>query len=100
MEGLKFINWDDPLNVWSLYKVTEICQKVKAYADTHGLEDAVLHSVEDNIWSDPANQRYDIEIRYEKKGHLIEQKLLMLKGEIIDGTEFHKRFDEFYPKTA
>lgn len=99
MEGLKFINLEDPMNEWRLDKVFEICQKVKEYADKNGLKDVVLHHVEDNVWSDAINQRYDIEIRYRINGHLIEQKLLMLKGEILDGKEFHARHDEFYPST-
>ncbi len=97
MEGLKFINWDDSLNQWSLDKVIEIVSKIKAYADKKKLKDVILHSVEDSSWSDSENGRIDVEIRFRNnKNQLIQQKLLILKGEVIDGEEFHKRHDEFY----
>lgn len=102
MEGLKFIDFSDSLNQWPIDKVADIVLKTKEYADKKGLTNVLLHSVED--WSkaseshpDP-NNRIDIEIRYtDEKGNLMQQKLLMLKGEIIDGLEFHKRHKEFYP---
>lgn len=96
MEGLKFVNFSDPLNRWDIDKVILICNEVKRYADKHNLDKVELHSVEDNTWSDKENQRYDIEIRYMKGNHLIQQKLLMLKGELLDGDEFHNRINEFY----
>lgn len=96
MEGLKFVNFGDPLNRWDIDKVTLICNEVKRYADKHNLGQVYLHRVEDNTWSDKENQRYDIEIRYMKGSHLIQQKLLILKGELLDGEEFHNRINEFY----
>lgn len=96
MEGLKFVNFSDPLNRWDIDKVILICNEVKRYADKHNLDKVELHRVEDNTWSDKENQRYDIEIRYMKGSHLIQQKLLMLKGELLDGEEFHNRINEFY----
>ena len=99
MEGLKFVNFDDPLNRWTVDVVAEIATKVKSYCSKRGIKDAELHSVEDNTWSDARNQRFDIEIRYvDARNHLIQQKLLMLNGEVLDGKEFHKRFREFYPE--
>lgn len=96
MEGLKFVNFSDSLNRWDIDKVILICNEVKRYADKHNLDKVELHRVEDNTWSDKENQRYDIEIRYMKGNYLIQQKLLMLKGEILDGDEFHNRINEFY----
>jgi hypothetical protein len=96
MEGLKFVNFSDPLNRWDIDKVILICNEVKRYADKHNLNKVELHRVEDNTWSDKENQRYDIEIRYMKGNQLIQQKLLMLKGELLDGDEFHNRINEFY----
>ncbi len=96
MEGLKFVNFSDPLNRWDIDKVILICNEVKRYADNHNLDKVELHRVEDNTWSDKENQRYDIEIRYMKGNQLIQQKLLMLKGELLDGDEFHNRINEFY----
>ena len=96
MEGLKFVNFNDVLNRWSIDKVIDICNKIKQYAEEHDLVDVELHRVEDNTWSDEDNQRYDIEIRYKRDNQLWEQKLLILKGEVLDGNEFHRRHNEFY----
>lgn len=95
---MKFINMNDVLNRWSLDKVVEIITKTKDYCDAHNLKDVELYEIEDNSWADIDNQRIDIEIRYYKNNALTEQKLLLLKGEVIDGKEFHERFEEFYPK--
>ena len=99
MAGLQFINWEDPLNQWRLDTVAMLVQEVQKYAASKGLNNVILHSVEDNRWSDPQNGRFDIEIRFpDEKKHMIQQKLLYLKGEIIDGETFHKRREEFYPE--
>ncbi len=99
MSGLTFINFDDYYNRWSLKKVVEITSKVSDYCAKNKIVDPELLYVEDSSWADKANERIDIEIRYTNKdGILMQQKLLMLKGEIIDGKEFHKRYNEFYPK--
>jgi len=92
----RFINFDDPYNRWTLDKILYICNKVKEYATKHNLENVVLETIEDNRWSDSKNQRYDITISYYKGDHIWEQKLLLLKGELIDGKECHRRFNEFY----
>lgn len=97
MEGV-FVNLYAVRNEWPLDVIVKIVNGIKAYADSKGLSDVVLWSVEDSTYSDPNNQRYDIMIRYKVNGHEINQKMMMLKGEIIDGEEFHKRFREFYPE--
>ena len=52
------------------------------------------------IWQDDIKDphgRIDIEIRFvDEKGHLIQQKLLILNDELIDGKTFHERHDEWY----
>lgn len=99
MEGLRFVNLEDYLNRWSLDKVVEIVTKLQAYVNEKGVKNVMLHEVEDLTWSDPENQRYNIEIRYiNERNNLMQQHLIMLKGEILDGNEFHKRRDEFYPR--
>jgi len=41
--------------------------------------------------------RIDIEIRFtDDNGNLIQQKLLILNDELIDGVTFHKRYNEWY----
>ncbi len=93
---MKFINWDN--KEWELDKVAEIINKVKDYCDKKGIK-ASLYEVEDQS-SNPGekNERFDVEIRYfNEKNILIQQKLLILNGEVVDGKEFHKRFNEFYP---
>lgn len=43
------------------------------------------------------NGRIDIEIRYvDEKNCLVQQKLLILNDELIDGEIFHKRYKEWY----
>ena len=104
--GTRFINFNEPDKPWELEKIEEIITKVKAYCDrklksSHPIikkyTDIRLIEVEDQTWSDPKNERYDITIQYIHDSNFItRQKLLMLKGEILDGPEFHKRFNEFY----
>ncbi len=98
MNGLRFVKTNDELNRWPIAQVAELAVKVNDYCEANGIEDAELCRVEDNSWSDPDNERMDIEIRYTNaKGQPVHQKLLMLKGEVIDGVQFHERFKEFYP---
>lgn len=93
-----FINFDDPYNRWDLRILANVVRKVEIYCDVHDIEHVELHKVEDCRWSDPDNQRFNIDIRYpDANGKLIEQRLLMLKDEIINGEVFHKRHNEFYP---
>ena len=51
-------------------------------------------------WKDDISDehgRIDIEIRYLNKDEtLIQQKLLILNDEVIDGEMFHKRYREWY----
>ena len=103
MDGLKFMDWNDPLNRWSVDRVLDIVTKVKKYTDKHGIKNAELLSVEDSSYASSLypdnNDRVDIEIRYLNEcNQLIMQKLFIMKGELIDGTEFHKRRREFYPE--
>ena len=95
------INLNDPLNRWDLDKVKMVCDKVIGYVLMRGISDVELVCVEDNTWADEKNQRYDITIRYTSdNGLFMEQKLLILKGKVIDGKEFHERYDEFYGKAV
>ena len=97
MEGI-FINLDDPYNRWELDTIRDIISLVKLYVVSHKLKDVELCRVEDNRWEDQANKRFDVIIRYKENNHMFEQHLLILKGQIIDGKEFHERHDEFYPR--
>ncbi len=94
----EFINFESN-NYFTLETINEVVSKVKEYADKKGFKEVRLVEVEDNTWSDPVNQRFDITIRYHDNmpGSIeMQRKLLMLKGEVIDGEEFHKRRKEFY----
>ena len=94
----QFLNFHHNNN-WRLDVIADISRKVLDYANSHGLKDVTLVSVEDDTWGDPANQRYNIEIAFDRtENNVIGQRLLMLKGEIIDGETFHKRYKEFYPE--
>ena len=98
---MTFVNFNDPLNRWDLDTVKMVCDKVKGYALNKGISDVELVTVEDNTWTDKVNQRYDITIRYTSgDGLFMEQKLLILRGRVIDGKEFHKHYDEFYGKAV
>ena len=93
----KFINFEDIYNRWKLADLCEIVCKIKAWTDNNGLPDVELVEVQDNRLSDKENQRIDVVIRYVNKDNiLMEQKLLILKDEVIDGKTFHRRSREFY----
>ncbi len=90
-----FINYDN--KDWDFLTVKRIVDKVEQYVFKKALKEVKLIRVEDNTWADTKNRRYDIEISYvDDKGKLVWQKLLILKDEILDGEQFHKRFEEFY----
>jgi len=82
--------------LWDLNILADILQKTKAYADRKGLQDVTLSSIEDNTdFGD--NERYDIMIRYDcsKQGCIYtEQKLLMIRGEVMDCNEYHERYQK------
>ena len=74
-------------------KIREILDLIDGYMK--GTPYTIKEMWRDNV-TDP-NGRIDIEIRYENsERQLIQQKLLILKGELIDGETFHKRFNEWY----
>ena len=100
MEGLRFINFGDCYNRWPLDKVISIVTKVKEYTDRNGIKDPELHEVEDLSWEkgEEINKRINVRIRYFKDNQLYERWLMIMKGEVIDGKEFHKRHNEFYPR--
>lgn len=59
-------------------------------------EEYYIQTISQADVNDP-NGRIDIEIaRLNGQGMLVTQKLLILKDELVDGTEFHKRFSEWY----
>lgn len=90
-----FINYDN--KDWDFLTVKRIVDKVEQYVFKKALKEVKLIRVEDNTWADAKNRRYDIEISYvDDNGKLVWQKLLILKDEILDGEQFHKRFEEFY----
>lgn len=87
-----------PNNVCDLFTTCKILEKVKAYAKAKGYKNVTLCTIEDNSMEDIKNGRWDIEIMHSSEsGQLFRQKLLWLKGELLDGIEFHNRFTEFYP---
>ena len=98
MNDIKLITDDG--KPFTLYEISEICNKLSDYAKENiGTKDCFLESILRS--SDTKNNRYDIELRYiDENRCLTGQKLLYMKGEIIDGIEFHKRFNEFYPETG
>ncbi len=93
----KFINLYNN-DYWSLETVNNIVSKVSEYAEKKGLKDVKLVCIENNVEGDPVNRRYDVEIEYQGEHCRIQKKLLILKDEVIDGDEFHKRAREFYPR--
>ena len=99
MDGLKFVNFGDYYNRWPLDKVIDIVTKVKAYTDGKGINDPELHEVEDLSWEkgEEINQRINVRIRYFKENKLYERWLMIMRGEVLDADEFHKRRSEFYP---
>lgn len=98
MKKTGLVNWSDTGCFWDLEVLSDIYLKVKAYAESKGYKEFSINSIEDNTEDDPDNNRYDIELFYvsPKDGCYMYQKLLYLKGEIVDGITFHNRFSEFY----
>ena len=92
----EFICFDKPN--WTLGLLADLMGKLKAFAESKGWERATLVSCEDCTEYDSVNQRYNIVVRYLIGEHVYDSWLLFLKGEIIDGKAFHKRYDEFYPE--
>jgi len=97
-EETEYINFG-PEKTWDTATTEKIVAQVQKYAEQNGLKNAAIKSIEDSTWSDPDNQRFDVWIAYGGEYGLIQQKLLFLKGELLDGAEFHKRIEEFYPRT-
>ena len=100
---MNFVNLDDPYNRWSLKELSMVTDLVKKYVSTHNegacIKNVEVLEVENKTWSDPENMRYDVTITFtDENNHLWWQKLLILKGEILDGNEFHQRIREFYPR--
>lgn len=73
-------------------KLRQILRLIDDYMQNQPYDILDIH--EDDL-CDP-NGRIDIKIRFSRDGKLIDQKLLILKGELIDGETFHKRFSEWY----
>ncbi len=93
---MKYYNFSDKNHKCCLDQLFRIVTLIKDYCDRNNLEDVEVLSIEDNTATDTVNQRFDIEIMFRRKGIPVYQKLLILKGEVIDGKTFHKRYEEFY----
>ena len=87
MQGLTFTDFGDKYNRWNLDTVLSVVSKVKLYCDNHHIYNADLVSVEHEQDCD----RFNIRIRYGNEKGLVEQILLIINGEIMDGEEFHRR---------
>lgn len=83
---------------WDLGVLADIRHKTDAYAVKHELIDCTIIQVFDNSKVDEANNRYDIDVVYKDAvtGRRTRAKLLYMKGDVVDGEEFHKRYEEFY----
>ncbi len=95
---VKFANHYNPEDSWVLDTIEDIIAKVKAYGSLHSL-DINMIEIENTSYTDVANNRYDISIKYNnEKSQPISQKLLYLKGDIVDGKTLHANFEKYYPK--
>lgn len=84
---------------WRIEDILKVVTLIKEYAEKKGLQCVTIYKVEDNQITDPANQRFDVTIQYphgDVNRCVISQKLVILRGEVLDGKEFHKRYNEFY----
>ena len=96
MNEPKFITWDN--KPFTLFEIADVCNKLSEYAKENiGTKNVHLGSIERS--TDKINNRYDIELLYAdpENGWDTRQKLLIMNGEVIDGIDFHRRFNEFYP---
>lgn len=74
-------------------KLRHILDLIDGYMD--GTPYTIHEIRQDNVKD--AHRRIDIEIRFtDEKNYLIQQKLLILNDELIDGKTFHKRCKEWY----
>jgi hypothetical protein len=86
----------------NLDTLNDIISAIKEYADKRGYTAVSILKLEDNSEDDIANTRWDVEIVYLAPNNsktLTWQKLLYLKGQLMDAKEFHARHNEFYPKS-
>ena len=96
---MEFINFSDEFNRWSLQKVFNIVSLIFSWCNSNGLTDVELQRVEDNSISDSNNERVDVEICYrDMEGYHTRQKLLILRGKVLDGETFHRNFSKYYPE--
>lgn len=92
----KLINaYDDG---WNLNVLCDIVTQIANYSYQNGIRIMKIESIEDNSRADDENLRYDVRIVVmgDEDRPLYRMKLLYLKGQIMDGEEFHERYDEFY----
>lgn len=85
---------------WPISELKKVLDAIENYRlkKLSDCESLRVCSLEKNLKSKDKNDRVDIEVNYIHNGQFIYQKLLMMKGEVVDGSEFHKRFQEFYPE--
>ena len=93
---MKYIDFSGTSRQCDSAVLDSIEKQTSVYAAGHGLKNMKIETIENNAWSDPKNERYDIEISFARNPFRRWQKLLFLKGELIDGENFHRRFSEFY----
>ncbi len=94
---MRFINFGQSKG-WDIETMKSIADQIYDYVTSRGYTNVLVTDIEDNHEFDKVNGRYDITIVYNKGQALCCRQLLYLKGEIVDGDAFHKRFEEFYPK--
>ena len=83
---------------WDFTTLADIRDQIEEYAKAKGYEDVQVLTIIDNTHCDEENGRYDIEIICcdTVLGKKIRQKLLYLRGELLDRAEFSERYEEFY----
>ena len=105
--GTRRLSQDEQAPYWTIqsmfypYPIQElevILDALKKYGEEHCWEGVLIRSISHDA-ADDGNNRIDIEVSYtDANRKSIYQKLWMMRGEIIDGVEFHKRFEKFYPE--
>lgn len=90
----------DRFILWPLDELCDAVNKIEKYCKVKmsDCSNIVLDEIWKTVSDEPdGNDRIDAEVSYMREKKLYRKKLLIMRGEVIDGYTFHERFKEYYP---